>query len=798
MIRDNLPRGLSEPMSKVRSSIAYAISSIARTDWPEDWPELFDILMQAVRSNDTNAVHGAMKVMAEFCAEITDNQMPTVAPKLFPELYRIFTNVEVYSVRTRSRAIAIFRTCSELIGAMAQVDREAAKNLLFPVLPKFLEAFIHSLELPTDGVISDCGLKTQVVETFICFVDHFPRKILPSLNDILVRLWKALTETSLFYTQNIINDGGEEQAVDSDGRDIGVGSFLKSIFEFIELVIDNSKFKNNVRNTLTDLMYYLETYMMITVDQVEKWSKSPDQFLEDEDEDTFSYSVRISAKNLLLKLCEEFPDECTNSVNESVLRHVGESSAMRDSGNETWWKKHEAVMLTVGLVHETVKVEQLHLERFMNEVVLNDLGLNVSPYLLGRCLWVSSRYSKFIPDNLLSKLLEATVTALAPEQGSIVRVMAARAVYYFALDERWKEKRLEVMKPYLLSLIEGLRGVALTISSNETLVLVLDVFAVVLDLDKDLTATTEEKVTPFIMAVLLKYARDFMIVSLCQDNLRVLLANEKCSAKVEARLLPTLASIMEANASDDGNSSISTGLQAVAIDILNDLVRNISKPLSEMAMNRAFPGCIKCAMSTDDNTTLQNVGECLRAYLSEAYDQVVCWQDGEGRNGIYYVVQVITKLLDPKNGESSASFVGKLLSLLITKSGGELGEHLDMMLRAVLLKLQQAETLTVVQSLVLVFAVLMHKHLNAILEFLSSVPGPMGESALEFVLNEWCAKQHFFVGAYDRKVSILALCSLLEHAITTDDKRLQRLSVKGDRIESNDGIRTRSRSSNGL
>ena len=34
--------------------------------------------------------------------------------------------------------------------------------------------------------------------------------------------------------------------------------------------------------------------------QCEKWSTNPDLFVEDEDEDSFSYSVRISAQDLLM------------------------------------------------------------------------------------------------------------------------------------------------------------------------------------------------------------------------------------------------------------------------------------------------------------------------------------------------------------------------------------------------------------------------------------------------------------------------------------------------------------------
>ena len=48
----------------MRSSVAYAVSAIAHWDWPEAWPDLFDILMQALTSGDPNAVHGAMRVLA--------------------------------------------------------------------------------------------------------------------------------------------------------------------------------------------------------------------------------------------------------------------------------------------------------------------------------------------------------------------------------------------------------------------------------------------------------------------------------------------------------------------------------------------------------------------------------------------------------------------------------------------------------------------------------------------------------------------------------------------------------------
>ena len=45
-IRALLPMGLKQDNSKVRASVAYAISAVASWDFPETWPNLFNILME--------------------------------------------------------------------------------------------------------------------------------------------------------------------------------------------------------------------------------------------------------------------------------------------------------------------------------------------------------------------------------------------------------------------------------------------------------------------------------------------------------------------------------------------------------------------------------------------------------------------------------------------------------------------------------------------------------------------------------------------------------------------------------
>merc|ERR1712183_532072 len=102
-----------------------------------------------------------------------------------------------------------------------------------------------------------------------------------------------------------------------------------------------------------------------------------------------------------------------------------------------------------------------------------------------------------------------------------------------------------------------------------------------------------------------------------------------------------------------------------------------------------------------------------------------------------------------------------------------------------------AKTLSVVQSLIMVYAQLVHSQMDAVLQFLSNVPGPTGNSALHFVMSEWVAKQPNFYGSYESKVSITALAKLLQHGVNSNDTRLTEITVRGDQVFS-EGRSTRS------
>lgn len=613
------------------------------------------------------------------------------------------------------------------------------------------------------------------------------------VNDILPPIWSIFTQSSDYYVRTVVNSMDESNdPVDSDGEVLGFESLVYSVFEFVHVLIDTCKFRSTVKKSVNDILYYVITYMQMTDDQVRMWTTNPDQFVEDEDDDSFSYSVRISAQDLLLSLSSEFRNESAPALCQAVTRHLHEAEAAKNSQNEYWWKIHESCMLAMGSVKSLVidaiqkgKV-QFDVTGFLQSVVLDDMNYSASPFLVGRCLWTASRYTDAMSPELLQRFLQSTVGGLHPTQPPVIRISGIRAVFSYCTHLKNSNNTQQLM-PFLNTILEGLMTIA-TQYSSEVLSLCLETLAVVLSVDKSFTASVENKVTPLTIAVFLKFSSDPVVISIVQDIFKELAGNESCIGPVEQRLLPTLVSILQSP------DKVPLGLPAVSLDVLETLIRSYKGPLSDAMIKTAFPAVVYCTLNTDDNSVMQSGGECIRAYTSMALDQLIAFHDEHGNNGLYYIVQVVSKLLDPKTSEFTASFVGRLVSVVITNAGTQLGENLDLILRAVLSKMQQAETLSVKQSLIMIFAHLIHTQVDAVLDFLTSVPGPTGKTALEFVLTEWCAIQHLFYGNYERKVSTVALCKLLLHAIQTNDVRLQDIQVQGDQIiPQNGGIRTRSK-----
>lgn len=213
VIKKILPKGLYSNNSKIRNTVAYTISSIAGYDWPNDWVELFDIIVKCLAGNE-DSVHGAMQVLVEFTYELED-RVKDVGPIILSEIYRIFDSEAMFTVKTRSCSIDILN--SLLKCANTHVEPKDLLGFLNPVLPVFLEKMIHGLTVP-NGPTSSFNLKTEVLKVFTYMIAEMPKFVQPLMPSLLPPIWTLLTQMADIYIRSVVNESEVDPFEGDEGK----------------------------------------------------------------------------------------------------------------------------------------------------------------------------------------------------------------------------------------------------------------------------------------------------------------------------------------------------------------------------------------------------------------------------------------------------------------------------------------------------------------------------------------------------------------------------------------------------
>ncbi|XP_050093062.1 importin-9 [Anopheles aquasalis] len=774
-IKKLLPEGLYDQNSKIRSVVAYCIANIALYDWPGDWQELFDVIVKCL-SGTENSIDGAMKVLVEFTLEL-DKQVADVAPLILSEVYRIFSADTIYSVTARKYAVEILYALLRSINVNL-TTRHQKSAILNPVLPNFMQRLIEGLTAP-NGAHSSFQLKTQIIKVLKYMISDMSKFVRPYIATILPTIWQLLTQLADFYVKVVVNEleSGPFNGTGPEGEDEADDfvQMILQIFEFVHTIIEMKRYKAAITNVLTDLVYITLLYMQITEEQAQEWLEDAEKFVDDEDEQGVEFTIRATAHDVLLIVEQEYGKQLLPCFAEALSKHSAVAEVDRNAGNPHWWKIHESSMLAVGsfkgLIVESGPAGGFNMGQYLALIKML-MESQASPYLLGRCLWLLSRYADcdVLGQPFAEQIVNVTVNSMALDKPIVLRIMAARAVHGFCTNLKGTaDERMHVL---IMSKIQHFLDGLLPLfeqSQNTVVCLLLEALNALILFDANATATLGPKIIDVTMAVFMKYHDDRFLLEMVQDVLRTLSQNPLCLPALQERIIPTLVDILGNEASD------STHAPDVALDVLQTLVKYAKAPLSEAMIESAFPAAVHCVLRTEDHSVMQSGGECLRSFLAVAPEQIGRFRNGEGLN---YVLQVATMLLNPMNTESTASFIGRLVITIITKVGHMLGDSVDLLLKAVISKMQLVESLNVIMSLVTIFAHLMLLQLDAVLNFLSTVPGPTGETAMSFVLANWLSRQHLFYGQYEGKVTTLALCKLFEHGVTTMDERLNSVMIK--------------------
>uniref|UniRef100_A0A915JWL9 Importin-9 n=1 Tax=Romanomermis culicivorax TaxID=13658 RepID=A0A915JWL9_ROMCU len=404
------------------------------------------------------------------------------------------------------------------------------------------------------------------------------------------------------------------------------------------------------------------------------------------------------------------------------------------------------------------KPGEFDIDCFISTFVSKALQYTEHIILQGQALWFASRVCEKLSTDQIKGILELCSKGLLAEQHQLMKCIAVRSLYkksaFWGLQtgsdfthpnrsrpafkkvlllprnccDFIKSRPLtQIIEPFLKDVTGNL--IALGLKGGETLLsLSLSTLSAISELSVPFDESTCSKMLSLSNAAVLKYSGVSNISSLTCP-IFVCVPNYDC-------WLP---------------------ISSVSLEVLEAMVQGTEPPLPDSLIKQAFPVVAQCVLTTDDTHTLQAGRECVRSFVSKSADQILGLTDNSGYVvGIGLLVQVICRFLEPSMPELSASMVGRLIFVVLRKADRALAPHLERILNAVLNKMQHTELPAVHQSLIMVFAHLIHYDLESVVKFLSLVVMPAGNlTALEFVFKIWCDKQRIFLGAYDQKVRTL-------------------------------------------
>ncbi|PFH48408.1 hypothetical protein AMATHDRAFT_65585 [Amanita thiersii Skay4041] len=705
-IRQAVFQGLSDPDRRIRSLCAHTLSSIANSDWPDEYPDLLNFLVNLISSGSPNSVHGAMQLFTEFIkSDLTEDQILPVLRQLLPVLLSVLGSTESHSAPTRARTVSVFRQCVTALFMVKDQHPQAVKEATASVLPVWLDAFkvLLNLDIEQELQRSDnwdgLTVRIQVFKTLDTMHTSFPRALTHYLQEFLNSSLHHLQKLYPSFVHYYISPS-ESAPRNSEDETIELPQLICPIIDFISTVARSGKAKTWFEGErFTAMVDAIFKFTQMTDDDEESWATNPNSFVAQEEDETQTYSVRVASFDLLGVFMDRNPVQ-TIRVFDQIMKEVIRTSEMeKNAGHANWWRRLEAALVSLGSQAEAVldclEVEQeserpepIDIGALLTNVIPPVLSLSECPFLQGRGFVFASQFSRLLPTQSATQYLEAAVQVIeTPNINIPVKVSAVKAVHNFC-----QEGNESLLLPYASRIAKDLCPF-LPITNEDTLLLVLETISSVLEIDKAkwLDIELANSLVYAILQVWKHNNKDPIFVSMLTDILVSLASSSAPSINnaVINQALPALTESLTSAKSDE------FWITSSAIQLINSLVKG-SEKLTEGFFSHIASVLFKCLGEAEDRDLLQNGIVCLTTVIRKDCSQLVAWRDVNGRSGLDYVLMLIAKTLENQD-ESGGLFLGDLIIHLLRQTGEAVLPVLPQLLQSMVNRMISAKTATFIQ-----------------------------------------------------------------------------------------------------
>jgi hypothetical protein len=755
---------------KVKSAASYAVSKIASTDFPEEWPDLLPAVLRVVSSGTDDQLHGALKVLRDLVDEcFNDTQFFNVARDLVKAVYEIAVN-EAKRPILRALAVDVFRACFDILEMVMEDHKAAVKGFADEALvawkPFFMDVLKSQLpEAPTEeeedkraesaelyrGLVA---LKLQVVKVLMRIRSVFPSNLSPQSPDLFQAMWAELSHLQSTYHRLFIEESRQSRLEDDDNLPYTLDFLVLEDLDFMQACLRATPVRKQLEASLeksgpegswvSEMMKLAVGYAQITSEEEALWNIDVNIFLSEETSVTANYTPRTACGDLVIKLGETM----TAATVEGLLAYTRTLYASTQD-----WKAKEAVLFILNqLLGDFSEMDRRispeaangFIDFIKHAIEQQDEFLRARGFLVAGSL---TRTSGDALGQVIPHFMDVTMQAINNDESEVVKVACIRAMQYY-----FQSVSPHIAKPLQTNIITALsnylhgQDINELTESDDLLVTLVETLRDAILLDT--TVCLHGSGLDLLFTIASHSSSNFNISSLVNETFEEVAGTLSATgpeayAQLCAKVLPSLTGVFDMGVLTEENA-----LTNLASELLAILTKHGRDPLPAGFVGTAMPKLNNILLNSTDGELLQSATLAVKHILIHDSKQLFEWHDDAGKGGLGVVLVIIDRLLGPAVDDHAASEVGGLAAEIVEKAGSErLGPYLQQLLSAVAIRLGSATQAQFIQSLILVFARLSLISAKEVVDFLAQVQVG-SENGLQVVMAKWLENSVNFVG-YD-------------------------------------------------
>eukprot|EP01132_Coremiostelium_polycephalum_P003260 gene3260-4082_t len=752
-IKSILPPCLSDPSHKIRTAMAMCIGRIGSYDWPERWPTLVDELIGCIRPQQTEAgehlLNGAIQCLEILCDPeyLDEDQTKKMIEIVFP------------------------RT----VGYMVLMDKKLSVAIS-PSIDTWIKIFTRFLSKRIEVRGSDKTINEEftilagILEILTTLFTDLPKRMSRYVEGLLPPIWNLFTSTYPLYEKSeILPDGTIPIDLDEDVTRV---DFL------VSQLLGDKKYRNLFEPFLNQLFYNSMLYLQMTYDLMLQWQNDTNQFLDTEDDSSFT--ARVVSGNLILRVCELYKEQGLKALFETIQALL--QKAQDKQQNPNWWRIREASILALCITSELYannKNKIFDVNSFLTNYLVQDFNLQGDSdqivLLKSRSIICASKFSSYADTQISLEFFKKAIEMVGFESNPLpTKIAAIKAIGNF-MSAVPMDILIQLVPPIVKSTIALLPQL-----TEDSLLVVLDSLIQMTKINKDITGELEPILTPSLLSTWTSYANDPQISEDIKEIFKIICTAPKSYPGIIQHLAQTFEIILKSH-----DQPLYLSMSESAVDILGVVISSYREAVDPNILDQLLAPLISIIL-TGEGSIVKAALVALQPFIYRIPPTfMVQWKHPNGYTGLQCIFLIIQKNL-PVQDEFLSMNVPPLISGVILKYTDYIQQDIPKLLDLGLSTLHTCKLPSFKQALISIFARLVLLYPEQVIDYLYNIKTTNGSTALEFLLNEWNKYHEDIQDKLNLNVSVMALVKILN----MNDPRIESLIIDGALID--DGLpRTR-------